>query len=145
MYTSKKIIICKFNLKNKCKFGEKCKFQHIGIKELNDILAKFEDLKQENVLLKLNLKKKSIKLSSLENMHCDVTNESTYALVKPLYNSFFSKNKVLKNQKERFNQLNELKQTVKPEGSGIEEDSKSIDKSLAKSKPNLKLKMNTKK
>ena len=36
---SKQIIICKFNLKNKCKF------QHIGIKELNDILAKFEDLK----------------------------------------------------------------------------------------------------
>jgi hypothetical protein len=57
MYTSKKIIICKFNLKNQCKFGEKCKFQHIGIKELNDILAKFEDHKQENVLVKLNLKK----------------------------------------------------------------------------------------
>jgi hypothetical protein len=52
-----KIIIFKFNLKNKCKFGEKCKFQHIGIKELNDILAKFEDHKQENVLVKLNLKK----------------------------------------------------------------------------------------
>jgi hypothetical protein len=78
-------------------------------------------------------------------MHCDVTNESTYELVKPLYNSFFSKNKVLKNRKERFNQLNQLKQTVKPEESGIEEDSKSIDKSLAKSKPNLKLKTNTKK
>ena len=26
MHKNKKIIICKFNLKNKCKFGEECKF-----------------------------------------------------------------------------------------------------------------------
>jgi len=37
MHENKKIIICKFNLKNKCQFGEKCKFRHISINELNDI------------------------------------------------------------------------------------------------------------
>ena len=49
MYThaNKKIIICKFNLKNKCKFGEKCKIRHLNVNELNDILTKFECLKQE--------------------------------------------------------------------------------------------------
>ena len=47
MYRNKKIIICKFNLKNKCKLGEKCKFKHFNINELNDILNKFEGLKQE--------------------------------------------------------------------------------------------------
>ena len=45
----KKIIICKFNLKNKCQFSEKCKLRQLSINELNDILNKMEDLKQENV------------------------------------------------------------------------------------------------
>jgi hypothetical protein len=55
MHKNKNIIICKFNLKIKCKFGEKCKFRHLNIDELNDILNKFEDLKQENESLKKNL------------------------------------------------------------------------------------------
>jgi len=67
IHTKKKIIICKFYLKNKCQFGEKCKFRHIGVSELNDILNKFEDLKQENTSLKRNLKDKNIKLSNLKN------------------------------------------------------------------------------
>ena len=54
----KKIIICKFNIKNKCLFGEKCKFQHLSINALNEILNKFEDINQENVSLKRNSNEK---------------------------------------------------------------------------------------
>ncbi len=53
-----KITMCKFNLKNKCKLGEKCKFKHLNINELNDILNKFEGLKQEYESLKRNFKEK---------------------------------------------------------------------------------------
>ena len=66
MHKNKKIIICKFNLKNKCLFGEKCKFRHISINELNDILNKIEDFKQENESLKLDLKEKSREIRNLE-------------------------------------------------------------------------------
>jgi hypothetical protein len=60
MQTKKKIIIfCKFNLNNKCKFEEKCRFQHISVNELNDIINKYQDPKQENAPLKLILKEKS--------------------------------------------------------------------------------------
>jgi hypothetical protein len=52
MHTNKKIIICKFHLKNKCQSGEKCKFRHVSVNELNDIFTKFKDLKQENTILK---------------------------------------------------------------------------------------------
>ena len=51
----KKIIICKFNIKNKCLFGEKCKFQHLSINAQNENLNKFEGINQENVSLKRNL------------------------------------------------------------------------------------------
>jgi hypothetical protein len=51
MHKNKKIMICKFHLKNKCQFGE-CKFLHLSINELNYVLNKMEDLKQENESLK---------------------------------------------------------------------------------------------
>ena len=35
MYRNKKIIMCKFNLKNKCKFDEKCQFSHLNVDEQN--------------------------------------------------------------------------------------------------------------
>ena len=85
----KKIIICKFNLKNKCQFGEKCKFKHLSINALNEILNKFEDIKQENVSLKRNLKEKLKMISNLDKDSCDVTNNNVKELDKPLYNSFF--------------------------------------------------------
>ena len=97
------IIICKFNLKNKCKFGEKCKFRHLNLSELSDILNKFESLKNENESLKLDLKEKYQKISNLEKKYGDVTNlEKTSQ--KPLYNSLF---------KEKID---------KPEDSGIASD-----------------------
>ena len=64
-------------------------------------MTKFEDLKQENMSLKRDLKDKNIKLSNLKNKYFDVTNDSVNALEKPLYNSFFSSKKMLKDQKEK--------------------------------------------
>ena len=93
MHKNKKIIICKFNLKNKCHFGEKCNFRHIRLDELNNILNKMEDLKQENESLKLDLKEKSREIRNLEIKYCDVTNDNVYALEKPLYSSLFKNNK----------------------------------------------------
>jgi len=71
---NEKIIISKFNLKNKCQFGEKCKFQHLSIDALNEILNKFEDIKQENVSHKRNLKEKLKMISNLDKDSCDVIN-----------------------------------------------------------------------
>jgi hypothetical protein len=88
-HAKKKIIICKFNLKNKCQFGEKCKFKHLSINALNKILNEFEDTKQENVSLKRNLKEKLKMISNLDKDSCDVTNNNVKELDKPLYNSFF--------------------------------------------------------
>ncbi len=87
MHKNKKIIICKFNLTNKCKFGEKCKFKHLNINELNDILNKFEGLKQES--LKRNCKYSNAeKLSNLDKKLCDVTDNNINTFSKPLYSSY---------------------------------------------------------
>ena len=49
MQTKKKnIIICKFNLNNKCNFEEKCRFQHIRVNELKIILNKHQDLRNRS-------------------------------------------------------------------------------------------------
>jgi len=90
MHKNKKIIICRFNLKNKCKFGEKCKFRHLNIDELNDILNKFEDLKHENKSLKTKLQEKMNLKSYTSKTQCDVTNDKSEKLKMPLYSSFFS-------------------------------------------------------
>jgi len=63
-----------FNLKNKCKYGEKCKYRHLNGSELNDIVNKYESLKQENVSLKSVLKEKCQKISYLEKKYYDGTN-----------------------------------------------------------------------
>ena len=71
MYMHKKnkiIIICKLNIKNKCKY------RHLNGSELNDIVNKYENLKQENVSLKSVLKEKCQKISNLEKKCYDGTN-----------------------------------------------------------------------
>ena len=73
MHQNKKIIICKFNLKKKCKFGEKCRHRHLSLNELNDIIYQYEELKQENKVLKLNFNEKCQELSNLRKKCCDVT------------------------------------------------------------------------
>jgi hypothetical protein len=62
IHRNKKIIICKFNLKNKCKFGEKCKFRHLNIDELNDILNRFEDLISKKMSSLKKILQKSVKI-----------------------------------------------------------------------------------
>ena len=138
MHTNKKIIICKFHLKNKCQSGEKCKFRHVSVNEVNDIFTKFKDLKQENTSLKRDLKDKCIKLRNLEIKYCDVTNDSVHALAKPLYNSFFNSEIMLKNQNDGLNQLKKSKEMVDSEESGIDDEFESIDKSSVKFKSKLK-------
>ena len=49
---SKKIKICKYNLKDKCKFGGKCNFFHIRMKEIEENLEECSKLRSENALLK---------------------------------------------------------------------------------------------
>jgi hypothetical protein len=63
-------------LKNKCKYGNKCKFRHLNAHE---ILNEIEDLRREN------LKEKCLELSNLNKMHYDVTESTVHALEKSLY------------------------------------------------------------
>ena len=48
----KKILICKYHLKDKCKFGGKCNFLHIQMKEIEKNLREVIKLRSENLLLK---------------------------------------------------------------------------------------------
>jgi hypothetical protein len=57
--------------------------------EINDIIAKLEDLKLENKSLKLELKEIKVKKSVQPNTHCDVTNGKSENS-KMLYSSFFN-------------------------------------------------------
>ncbi len=75
--------------------------------ELNDILNKHQDLKQENVSLKLMLKEKSLKLSNLNKKSCDVTIDNVHAFTKPSYNSFFKTNNFSDQLKIRTNKIEE--------------------------------------
>ena len=113
MYKNKKIIICKFNLKKKCQFGDKCKYRHISVNELNNILASFIGLKEENESLKSVLKDKCRDLSNMYKKSYHVTDYNA-ALTKPLYNSFFENSESL-NERER-------REMVQSEESGIDED-----------------------
>jgi hypothetical protein len=70
-----------------CKFGEKCKFRNLSVNKINDILNKYQELKQEKASLKLQLKGKCFKLKNLGEKYCDVTNDNVYTLLKPSYNS----------------------------------------------------------
>jgi isochorismate synthase EntC len=110
MHKNKKIIICKFNLKNKCKLGEKCKFKHLNINELNEILNKFEGLKQEYESLKKNFKENGEKLSNLDKKLCEVTDNNINTFSKPLYSSFFKENKHLNDLNAKFFQKNNIKE-----------------------------------
>jgi len=87
MHIHRKIIIFKFNLKNKCKYGDKCKFRHINVHEVNEILSELEDLRRENKSLKSNLKEKCLEINNLNIMHYDVTDSTVHALKKPLISS----------------------------------------------------------
>ena len=108
-----KIIICKFNLKNKCLF------RHLKVNELNVILNELENLKCENILLKSQLKAKCLKMNNSSNKICDVTNDYVHALEKPLYSSFFKQNM---KYKAEFNRINKpLRQIIGHDKSKLNE------------------------
>jgi hypothetical protein len=139
MHKNKKIIICKFNLKNKCLFGEKCKFQHLSMNELSDFLSKLEDLKQENDILKSELKEKRLEIRNLEKKYSDVTNDSVHVLAKPLYNSFFKKKHHNGSAKTEISKLKGTKIKFSTEDSGIDDETDTNDNvlSMNKNKPKL--------
>ncbi len=89
---NKKIIICKFNLKNVCHYGDKCKFRHLSVRDLNEILSKMEDLKLENNLLKSELKEKNTKICNFTKMSNHVINDKAENQDKILFSSFFKEN-----------------------------------------------------
>jgi hypothetical protein len=61
MYTySKNDKICKFYLKNKCKY------RHIGVNELNQLLVQLKDLKLENKSLRSELQINNQRISNLK-------------------------------------------------------------------------------
>ncbi len=122
MHQKKKVIFCKFDLKNKCLFGEKCKFCHLSINELNDVLKKVEDLKQENELLKSELKEKCQRNKKSRKKNCDVTNDGVHVLAKPLYNSFFKKKHQNVSANMEPNKQTETKYKVKDEDSGLDDE-----------------------
>jgi len=129
MHTNKKIIICKFNLKKKFQFGEKCKYRHISVNEINEILASFVGLKQENESLKSVLKDKCRELSNLYKKRCHVTDYNVNVPTKPLYNSFFEKSESLDDHKVATIGKNERIDMIQSEESGIDEG---IDQTITK-------------
>jgi hypothetical protein len=134
MHKNKKIIICKFNLKNKCQFGKECKFLHLSINELNCVLNKMEDLKQENESLKSDLRNKCLEIRFLENKFCDVTNDSVHVLKKPLYNSFFKKKNQNESAKIEPKKQTETKYTVQNDDSGLDDETEFDDDGIIDNK-----------
>jgi hypothetical protein len=134
MHKNKKIIICKFNLKNKCQFGKECKFLHLSINELNCVLNKMEDLKQENESLKSDLRNKCLEIRFLENKFCDVTNDSVHVLTKPLYNSFFKKKNQNESAKIEPKKQTETKYTVQNGDSGLDDETEFDDDGIIDNK-----------
>jgi hypothetical protein len=141
MHTEKNIIICKFNLKIKCQFGEKCKFKHLSIKVLNEILNEFEDIKQENVLLKKNLKEIRQKLNNSDKNFCDVTitKNNVNSIDKSLYNSFFKESKYSSDSKTKLIQKNKTKIMIKSEGITSNSENEYMDRMPTNNKSKLKI------
>jgi hypothetical protein len=135
-----KIIICKFNLKNKCYFGKKCRFHHLNLKELSEIIVLMEDLKSENKSLKTELKEKAMELSNLKKKSCDVKRDAVHALEKPLYSSFFNQEIKYSND-TKTNARCPREKKENNSDSGIDDDSNYNDRvelNKLKSKPKTK-------
>ena len=96
-YTQKnKIIICKYYLKDKCKFGIKCNFLHIKKHEIEHSLEEIIKLRSENTSLKSEFNKmvqEKRKLNHHETRNCYSEVYGVYVLEKTekksSYSSFF--------------------------------------------------------
>ena len=85
---------------------------------MNEILNEFEDIKQENVSLKSNLKEIRQKLNKSDKNFCDVTitKNNVNSKDKPLYNSFFKESKHIPDSKTNLIQKNKTKTMIKCKG-----------------------------
>ena len=102
-----KLKICKFFLKNKCKNGNKCSFQHLHLFEIEKLISQLKDAQSENHFLRKKLNENNHQVKNYNVI--DTTASETRR--KPLYNSFFAFNdqadisKVIKIILKRMKQL----------------------------------------
>ncbi len=99
----KKIIICKYHLKNKCKFGSKCNFVHIQKKEIEHNLEEVIKLRSENASLKTEFYK------LVQENRKSKFNESTNASVKA-YRVHALQKDIEKNHEEKITYSSLLKE-----------------------------------
>ena len=87
------IIICKYYLKDKCKFGSKCNFLHIQKHEIEHTLEEVIKLRSENTSLKSEFYKmvqEKRKLNHHETRNVDSEVYGVYALQKAEKKSSYS-------------------------------------------------------
>ena len=108
---------------------------------MNEILNEFEDIKQENVLLKKNLKEIRQKLNNSDKNFCDVTitKNNVNSIDKPLYNSFFKESKYSSDSKTKLIQKNKTKIMIKSEGITSNSENEYIDRMPTNNKSKLKI------
>jgi len=113
--------ICKFYLFKKCKFGEDCKFYHVNLNDINQILVELKSLKAENDLLKKEIQQKNKKIENLKINKSDVTSNEVHACKKRLFSSFFKKNESNSLSEKSKEKDNKTKNSYSND-SGIEDD-----------------------
>ena len=67
MYTQKEIIICKFFIHGKCKFGRKCSYLHIKRNDLSKFFEQLNQLQTMNESLKKELSKRNQEIRELKS------------------------------------------------------------------------------
>jgi len=88
MYSEEKKI-CKFNLIKKCKYGENCKFRHVNICEINQIIVELQYLKTQNDLLKKEVQKMNKTMTNSKNNQNDASPNGVHACGNRMYSSLF--------------------------------------------------------
>ena len=87
----KKIIICKYHLKDKCKFEGKCNFLLIQMKEIEENFEEISKLRSENALLKTEFFKVVQENRKLKLNESTDTNTKAYMHYKKLKKKIMKK------------------------------------------------------
>lgn len=102
MYTQKsKIIICKFYIHGKCKFGSDCNYLHIQSKELSKLFEQLVEAQKTNESLKTELKEKNQVIKELElerNNNYQSKKDTVHTLNDRLFSSLFVQNENSKDE-----------------------------------------------